>query len=228
MIYALPGGSFLAVLEEAPAGLTGTLGVRVIEPSGVERLARTTVGINEQPPGSGIYNVTLAAPVDMGDYLVVWDADGVNAVEQLEVTGDLPRPPVPLGTPEWAPTVDDVAQVTPAYTRGGFDDDDELLPGGAVHGTFDDTTSPTEADVEGYIRAACDEIAGRVAVAIPVEHQGLARAAAKWHSAATIAAGKRPAGTDDATGEWNGHISSYRTCLDRLVYLCNNGPTRLA
>lgn len=128
--------------------------------------------------------------------------------------------------PDWNPTVEDVAEVTPAYTRGGFDDDEPQA--GAERGTYDETTSPTAAEVGALIVAACEEVAGRVGVAIPVRCYGLARITARWHAAAQIAAGKRPAGTDDADGEWSGHISNYRASLNELIAQARIGATRLS
>jgi hypothetical protein len=119
--------------------------------------------------------------------------------------------------PLWRPTLGEVAAVTPAYTRGGFDDDEEQA--GAEQGVYTEDTSPTATHVEGLITAACEEVAGRVGVTIPLKHHGLARATAKWHVAAQIAAGKQPAGTEDASGEYRGHITSYRASLDALVEL---------
>jgi hypothetical protein len=91
MIYARPADTFDATTNGAPTGLTGTLGVRVIDqPAGATMLARTTAGISEQPPGSGIYSVTLIAPAIAGSYLVVWDTGGatpVYASEELQVAG---------------------------------------------------------------------------------------------------------------------------------------------
>jgi hypothetical protein len=55
-------------------GLVGTLAVRIVDP-GVQETPtpRTTQGINEFPAGSGIYGVTLTAPLGPGLYVVMWD-----------------------------------------------------------------------------------------------------------------------------------------------------------
>lgn len=74
MIYSQPEDTFEAVLEGAPTGLAGTLGVRVTDPpAGTTVIARTTAEISESPVGSGVYAVALAAPAVEGTYLVVWD-----------------------------------------------------------------------------------------------------------------------------------------------------------
>lgn len=63
MIQVRTGTTFDAVLEGAPSGLVGTLGVRVVDPTtGTTPVARTTSGITEFPAGSGVYGVTLTAP----------------------------------------------------------------------------------------------------------------------------------------------------------------------
>lgn len=94
MIYARPSQSFDSTTQNAPTGLVGTIGVRIIDqPAGTTVTARTTTGIAEQPAGSGIYSATLTAPATAGTYLVVWDTGGGSprfASEELVVTGVLP------------------------------------------------------------------------------------------------------------------------------------------
>ena len=86
MIYSKPSVSFEASASGFATGLTGTLGVRVTDGQTTVVVARTTAGITEFPAGSGIYGVTITAPVETGQYQVVWD-DGTNfALEELTVT----------------------------------------------------------------------------------------------------------------------------------------------
>lgn len=69
MIYASAGSTFEAVVDGFPTGLVGTLGVRILDtPGGAVVLARTTAGIAEAPAGSGLYGVSLTAPVAVGSY----------------------------------------------------------------------------------------------------------------------------------------------------------------
>jgi hypothetical protein len=71
------------------SGLTGTLGVRITDNVGATTTARVTAGIAEYPAGSGIYEVTLTAPDDRGQYSLVWD-DGTNyAIDELVVTSSV-------------------------------------------------------------------------------------------------------------------------------------------
>lgn len=189
---------------------------------------------------TGLWTVAFPAAQDAlaaGEYQLVW-RDGGPEPPELEVFiplslvsatgGTVPEPGGPYA---WAPTVEDVAEVTPAYTEGGFDDDrpsagaqqtDAGVP------TYTADTVPTSTHVEGLIVAACDEVQGRVGVAIPTSQYGLAMTTAKWHVAAAIAAAKQPANTDDASGEYRGHILNYRNSLDALIVLARRGATRLA
>ncbi|CAB4172201.1 hypothetical protein UFOVP1346_15 [uncultured Caudovirales phage] len=98
-IYTLPSATFQAVLTGASTGLTGTLGVRVLNlavspPTTV--ITRTTSGIVENPSGSGVYIASLTAPSLNGEYLVVWDTGSTTpattATEELFVTGTPPSP----------------------------------------------------------------------------------------------------------------------------------------
>jgi hypothetical protein len=89
-IIAAPDATFLSELDNAPTGLVGTIGVRIIRDSDqVEVLARTTKGIVESPAGSGHYTATLVAPSTAGDYSVLWDSGTVTpsttAVDDLVV-----------------------------------------------------------------------------------------------------------------------------------------------
>lgn len=90
MIYAQPSTSFEARVEGFATGLTGTIGVRVLDDAGATTTARATAGITENPAGSGSYIVTLTAPADAGGYTVFWDDGTVSpsttASEQLTVT----------------------------------------------------------------------------------------------------------------------------------------------
>jgi hypothetical protein len=88
MILAKPSETFEAVAQFT-TGLTGTLGVRITDNVGATTTARVTAGIAEYPAGSGIYEVTLTAPDDRGQYSLVWD-DGTNyAIDDLVVTSSV-------------------------------------------------------------------------------------------------------------------------------------------
>lgn len=190
-------------------------------------------------PVTGRWTVAFPAVSDAlarGEYNLVWrtsdpeppDMEVFIPLAVVSATGG--SVPEPGGPYDWAPSVEEVAEVTPAYTRGGFDDDrpsagaEQTIDGAP---TYTEDTSPTRQHVEAMIVAACDEIQGRVGVAIPTSQYGLAKTTAKWHVAAAIAAGKQPANTDDASGEYRGHILNYRNSLDALIALSRRGATRL-
>lgn len=80
-----PSTSFEFVAK-FPTGLAAVLGVRIIDNVGGTTLARTT-GFSEYPAGSGVYAITLTSPGTAGQYsLVVDDADGHWATDDLFVT----------------------------------------------------------------------------------------------------------------------------------------------
>lgn len=90
-IYSKPGATFYSELNNAPTGLVGVVGVRILRKSdSAEVLARTTKGIIETPAGSGHYVATLTAPSATGDYTVFWDTGEVTpettASDDLVVT----------------------------------------------------------------------------------------------------------------------------------------------
>jgi hypothetical protein len=95
MIYVRPGLTFTAILSSAPTGLVGTLGVRLLDPTGAIVIARTTSGIAEVPAGSGEYVGTLVAPVTSGAFIVFWDngvvSPSTTASEELTVTASPPE-----------------------------------------------------------------------------------------------------------------------------------------
>ena len=90
MIWVAPGATFEATLQGATTGLTGTIGVRILDGAGATTVARSTSGIVEYPSGSGFYTATLTAPTTAGQYSVLWDTGSVGptstSAEDLTVT----------------------------------------------------------------------------------------------------------------------------------------------
>lgn len=84
-----PSTSFETVAAGFATGLTGTIGVQVIDNAGATSIARATAGITEYPAGSGIYQATLTSPAAAGQYTIVWDNGSVTpgnvATEDLVV-----------------------------------------------------------------------------------------------------------------------------------------------
>lgn len=168
----------------------------------------------------GKWTVVLDSPLAAGEFNLVW-RDGGPEPPDFEVfiplaitTGS--SPVVSAGQPyPWEPTVEEVGALTPAYTRGGFDDDRESV--NAEQGTFTDDTRPSRTAVEQLIRTAADEVAGRVSATIPADQYGLAKATTIYHVKSSIAGDKQASGTDDASGEYRGAIARYLSNLERLI-----------
>ncbi len=123
-ITTAPGASFEAVAEFA-TGLTGTIGVRIVDNAGATTVARATAGIHEYPAASGVYYVSLTAPSTAGQYSVLWDngatTPGNVATEDLIVTY----------TPLVAPTgslyiTRDEMRTALSYTAGATYADDDI------------------------------------------------------------------------------------------------------
>lgn len=116
-----------------------------------------------------------------------------------------------MALPAWAPTVEDVAAVSPAYTRAPIE------AGGEERGTFDETTDPTAGEVLGFIEAAVREITGRVGEGPLDAWADLAKQTAIWHAAATVEAERSPDGGDETTGAFSWKQGSYIACLNELI-----------
>jgi hypothetical protein len=127
---------------------------------------------------------------------------------------------------DWTPTVQDVADLCPAYTRPPVDGDGNGA--GAQGRTFDDTTNPTAGVVEALIAAAVDEVAGRVGVEVPATCHDLARRTAAWHAAAAIEAERAPEAIEEAGSAYRWKQSSYAACLAELTRQARSGAVRLA
>lgn len=187
-------------------------------------------------PVADKWSVVLDSPLDTGEYNLVWrtgDAEppAYEVFIPLAISVSTAVAVPPGSSPAWAPSVDDVARVTPAYTVGGFDDEGEFSGAQQTDAgvpTYTEDTSPTRSHVEGLIQTACDEVQGRVGAPIPLAQNGLAKTTATWHVAAQVAATKMPAGTDDASGEYRAFIANFRNSLDELVLQARAGGTRLA
>lgn len=82
---ANPSQPFTAWAQGFATGLTGTLGVRIVDNAGGTTTARTTNGIAEPIASSGIYFASLVAPSTYGQYEIVWDDGTSYAAEDLTV-----------------------------------------------------------------------------------------------------------------------------------------------
>lgn len=147
-----------------------------------------------------------------------------------------PRPDPPFAVraastyarPDWAPTVQDVADVSQAFTRGPVDG--EIVQSGTELGMFDETTSPTDSEVEAYIDVAVKEVSARVGMGLDWLNQlpDLARMTATWHAARSIEAEKAPQNSEETTGAYSWKQSSYVACLNELMGQARRTAMRLA
>ena len=173
MIYSQPDTEFEASLQDATSGLGGTLGVRILDtPGNNVILGRTTVGIVENPEGSGIYSVTLTAPDQRGTYSIVWDTGGETpdfAIEELIVTYELPT-----GYGSFAPHY-----TSPDALRSELGVDDETLADERALVLIENAEDAIDSLLGGY---QPDETTGRKIVEEDVEGwqwQKLSRATTK-------------------------------------------------
>lgn len=91
MIYALPGGTYTAVLNAGVTGLVGTLKIQLENADGTTAVGATIAGIVEVEPTIYAKDDNVA-PDKAGTYIVVWNNAGERASEELIVTADLPEP----------------------------------------------------------------------------------------------------------------------------------------
>jgi hypothetical protein len=91
-VVAASGTVFEATVTDAPPNMVGEIGVQIQDGQGVATVPRTTDGIVESPAASGFYTATLTAPIEVGQYLIVWDTGGPEpefAVEDLLVEASI-------------------------------------------------------------------------------------------------------------------------------------------
>jgi hypothetical protein len=88
-VYVAASASFEAVFESGITGLVGSVEVTIIDNEGNVVLPSSAAGITEQiidgNPDSGVYATTLTAPVDPGQYTIVWSTDGTYDFKTVTV-----------------------------------------------------------------------------------------------------------------------------------------------
>ena len=79
-------GATIEISASGPAGLTGTLGVRLRDGAGGDAIARTTAGIVADVTVNGrtVYRSTMVMPTTQGDYLIVWDDPSIGPFDNAE------------------------------------------------------------------------------------------------------------------------------------------------
>jgi hypothetical protein len=174
MIYALPGEPFEVVFSDAPTGLVGTLGVRVIDnATGATVIARTTAGITEPIAGTGLYIAHLTAPEEGGQYSIISDQGGALepskvAVEELVVSfvagaGSPEEPEAPGPGIDFTNIIDndfpvvDRLRVAPSVEEVALLERTRTVDqSGEEQGTFTTATRPTLAEVNKLIAQALE------------------------------------------------------------------------
>jgi hypothetical protein len=154
MIYVKPGNTFQSNMDNAPTGLVGTVGVRILRASdGAIVSARKTTGIIELVAGSGTYRAQLVAPQEAGEYTIFWDTGvvgpGTTATEDMTVSAIADDAHQETGS-NIEPSVAEVAALLESRTRDGRS--------GALLGTFTEKTTPTEAQVLKLIYDAINDV----------------------------------------------------------------------
>lgn len=92
-VTTTPGSSVDMTAANWPSGLAGLIGVAVIDNQGNTTTPRSTGAISEYPSGSGLYWVTLTAPLVEGDYSVVWDDADTRSVAATLLVSTAPVSP---------------------------------------------------------------------------------------------------------------------------------------
>ena len=157
MEHVAPGEVRPITLTNLPAGLVGTLGLRLEDSSNNVIQARSTADVVEFAVGN--YRKWITFPEEMGYVYVIADDDGVEAVEEFKVTG------TPDAPSEWRPTVAQVGAILRARTYA--EGEEGGLETGSEVGTFNHATRPTDAQVEEEIDLAVADVTGRVASEFP-------------------------------------------------------------
>jgi hypothetical protein len=192
------------------------------------------IAVDTTPNVPDAINVTTdTAPAETGYFRFRFtDADGSVSPSSDPILSPSVGPGLmPTATDaDIRPSDDDIARLCGAYTRervGGYPAENGADTGREL-GSFTTDTTPTLAQVEGFIDMAVREVRGRVGATIAPREAPLARVAATWHTVAQVEAKRLPAGADDTSGSYANAISNYRFSLDELVGQVRRGPVRLA
>jgi hypothetical protein len=168
--------------------------------------------------GLGEYYYDFTAPDDalLGDWGARWTGlIGSDTFEGEEVVTVLaPGEVVPASS--WRPTVDDVAELLRARTKGGAAGVTEI-------GTFTDPTSsdegtrPTASQVEGLIDNAVADVQSRVATNMPEEFAPQANHVACLRAANLVELSYFPEQTDDGRSVYQAYRLTYEEAVKDLA-----------
>lgn len=123
--------------------------------------------------------------------------------------------PVALATREdVTPTIAQVAALLHARTYSG----------GEEQGTFDETTSPTGAQVAVLVETAIDDVASRIVIPIPLVRAGEARRLAALQAASMVEASFLPNELEGDRTAYRQYQAMFLNGIDALIRaLCRPG-----
>lgn len=176
--------------------------------------------VDSQPTRPQTRNfVTTKATLDEGWYRIVWKDEEGNTQPTFARLNT-----ANVTQPTWLPSVQDVADRCPVYTRTVIEQ------GGQAVKTFTADTKPTDVEVQRLIASGANEVIGRCGVRVARLEQfpALAKSAVAWHAAASIEADKMPQGVDDTTSAFQWKQASYVATLNELITQVRGGAVRLA
>jgi hypothetical protein len=147
-----PGELRPVTLTNLPEGLVGTLGIRLEDSDNAILHARSTADVTEFAAGS--YRKWITFPETKGIYVLIADANGVEAIEEFRVTTDpllLTADPLDV---DWRPALVEVGALVRTRTKSKM--------GGSPLGTFTDNTPIKADEVEALISYATASVAARI------------------------------------------------------------------
>lgn len=129
--------------------------------------------------------------------------------------------------PDWAPTLQDIADRVPEFTRGRVDGDGEQS--GEERLVFGHDTDPSDQEVEGYLVAAVNEVVGRVDVSLTRLNRfgDLARSTVALRVVMMIERKLLSHGAADADGAYQATQRDYLGCLQDLTVKANRATPDL-
>lgn len=207
-MQAVVGQPFQATLP-APPGVVG-LGARIEQP--VTRAVVAAWRAATLDAGTGVWTVSMDAPVAAGDYELVWR------------TGD-PEPPdyetfIPLTAAAAATSAGGAAttaQITPTVAEVGALLRARTYSGGDEVGTFNTTTRPTAEQVTELIQMAVGDVTTRVGTGIPVAYAEDAKRLAALQTASLVEASFFPGELDTDRSAYRQYQAMYLNGIESLT-----------
>lgn len=189
----------------APGDLTG-FGARVEQP--VTRAIVTAWQAATKNPTTGVWSVTLSAPIVVGDYLLVWRTSDPEPPDyEVFIPLIVTASAASAAPADWTPTVEQVSELLRARTN--------VM--GTERGVFDDDTRPTAAQVEGLISAAVGDIISRTGVWIPAAYTDDATRLGALRAAALVESSFFPNEIDTDRSAYRQYTAMYLSGVEALA-----------